>query len=71
MAPFTTDEKLIHDSFSTMRETAEKMKKEFSTFDLCELSMGMSGDFKIAIQEGSTQVRIGTAIFGNRDYQNA
>ncbi|MCI6258194.1 MAG: YggS family pyridoxal phosphate-dependent enzyme [Treponema sp.] len=71
MAPFTTDEKLIHDSFSTMRETAEKMKKEFSIFDLCELSMGMSGDFKIAIQEGSTQVRIGTAIFGNRDYQNA
>jgi uncharacterized pyridoxal phosphate-containing UPF0001 family protein len=35
-----------------------------------ELSMGMSGDYRIAIEEGSTIVRIGTAIFGPRAYQN-
>jgi pyridoxal phosphate enzyme (YggS family) len=36
---------------------------------LCELSMGMSGDFEVAIQEGSTMVRVGTAIFGSRHVQ--
>ena len=51
-----------------MRELKEKLSKEFSQFDLNELSMGMSGDFKIAIEEGSTLVRVGTAIFGERDY---
>ena len=39
-----------------------------SEFELNELSMGMSGDFEIAIEEGSTLVRIGTAIFGERVY---
>ena len=42
------------------------MKIEFPQFDLNELSMGMSGDFEIAIEEGSTIVRVGTAIFGER-----
>ena len=68
MAPFTKDEKLIRKSFITLRELKEKLSKEFSQFDLNELSMGMSGDFKIAIEEGSTLVRVGTAIFGERDY---
>ena len=44
------------------------MKKNFPQFSLDELSMGMSGDFEIAIEEGSTLVRVGTAIFGERDY---
>ena len=44
------------------------MAKEFPGLDFSELSMGMSGDFKIAIDEGATIVRIGTAIFGERDY---
>ena len=43
-------------------------EKEFTEFDLSELSMGMSGDFKIAIREGSTMVRVGTSIFGERQY---
>ena len=68
MAPFTSDEKAIHASFITLRETAEKLKKEFTSFTMDELSMGMSGDFRIAIEEGSTEVRIGTAIFGEREY---
>ena len=68
MAPFTDDEKLIRKSFITLRELSEKVKKHYNQFDMNELSMGMSGDFEIAIEEGSTLVRIGTAIFGERDY---
>lgn len=68
MAPFTEDKEKIRSSFVQMRETAEKLQKEFPDLSLSELSMGMSGDFEIAIQEGSTEVRIGTAIFGERIY---
>ncbi len=68
MAPFTSDEKLIHKSFETLRNLQEKCKKNYTTLELNELSMGMSNDFEIAIQEGSTIVRIGTAIFGERNY---
>ena len=68
MAPFTEDKALVRKSFVTLREMAEKLRSEFSQFDLNELSMGMSGDFEIAIEEGSTMVRVGTAIFGERQY---
>ena len=68
MAPFTDDEKLIRKSFITLRELSEKLRAEYSDLPLTELSMGMSGDFEIAIEEGSTLVRVGTAIFGERDY---
>lgn len=68
MAPFTEDKELVRKSFSTLRECAEKLSKEFTQFELKELSMGMSGDFEIAIEEGSTMVRIGTSIFGQRVY---
>lgn len=66
MAPFTKDEKIIRQSFSTLRNVSEKMKEHFPDFNLSELSMGMSNDYEIAIEEGSTEVRIGTAIFGER-----
>ncbi len=68
MAPFTDDKALIRKSFETLRLLAEKIKTEYSMFELPELSMGMSGDFEIAIEEGSTLVRVGTAIFGERVY---
>ena len=68
MAPFTDDTKLIRKSFITLRLLAEKIQKDFPAFNLSELSMGMSGDFEIAIEEGSTLVRVGTAIFGQRIY---
>ena len=68
MAPFTDDEKLVRNSFSTLRNLSEKIRPQFPTLSLTELSMGMSGDFEIAIEEGSTLVRVGTAIFGERDY---
>jgi len=68
MAPFTENKEIIRNSFRTLRLLSEKMQKKFPEFHLSELSMGMSGDFEIAIEEGSTLVRVGTAIFGARDY---
>jgi PLP dependent protein len=66
MAPYTEDEQIIRKSFSQLR----KLKDEFNKqgYNLSVLSMGMTGDFEIAIDEGSTMLRIGSAIFGNRDY---
>ncbi len=52
-------------SFARLRELRDAC---FGLKDFTELSMGMSGDYAAAIQEGSTMVRIGTAIFGERDY---
>lgn len=69
MAPLTDDQNAVRSSFIRARSIAEKLKSDYHGFDLSELSMGMSGDFEIAIEEGSTMVRIGTAIFGERDYQ--
>ena len=68
MAPYTDDKELVRKSFITLRLLAEKIKREYPMFEMPELSMGMSGDFEIAIEEGSTLVRVGTAIFGERVY---
>lgn len=69
MAPFTEDEKLIRKSFVSLREAKNTLSQMFDLFKFDTLSMGMSGDYNIAIQEGSTEVRIGTAIFGERNYK--
>ncbi len=71
MAPFTDDKARIRESFTILRECRNRLQEKFPAFNLSELSMGMSGDFEIAIEEGSTMVRIGTAIFGERDYSKA
>lgn len=68
MAPFTEDTNLIRNSFRQLRLLADKMQNMFPMYNLVELSMGMSGDYEIAIEEGATMVRIGTSIFGERDY---
>ncbi len=68
MAPNTDDLQAIRNSFVTCRECAQKLSESFPALDFSELSMGMSADFKIAIEEGATLVRIGTAIFGERNY---
>lgn len=68
MAPFTQNESLVRNSFSALRNLKAELNKEFPSLDINELSMGMSGDYKIAIEEGSTLVRIGTALFGERSY---
>ena len=68
MAPFTDDKAVVRNSFKKLCAVAENVKKHFPSLPLDELSMGMSGDFEIAIEEGSTLVRVGTAIFGERNY---
>jgi len=66
MAPLTEDENAIRKSFSKLKATFDSMNNK--GFGLTELSMGMTNDFEIAVEEGSTILRIGTAIFGERDY---
>jgi pyridoxal phosphate enzyme (YggS family) len=65
MAPFTKDQMIIRQSFKTLARTADTLTKRFPGTELC-LSMGMTNDFETAVEEGSTLVRIGTAIFGER-----
>jgi uncharacterized pyridoxal phosphate-containing UPF0001 family protein len=65
MAAFDAPEAEIRKTFATLREFRDKAEKEYA-ISMPELSMGMSGDYEYAIAEGSTIVRIGTAIFGGR-----
>ncbi len=70
MATFTDDQNLVRKEFRSLREFFDHVKQTYMKnkegFNL--LSMGMSGDYRIAIEEGSNIVRIGTAIFGQRNY---
>ncbi len=66
IGPFTNDEKRIRESFTLMRKKFYDLKQREKDLDIRYLSMGMSSDYHIAIQEGSNMVRIGTAIFGER-----
>lgn len=68
MAPFTTDQKEILASFRKLKDIRQQVQSRFSALTLDQLSMGMTNDFPLAIQEGATLVRIGTAIFGARWY---
>ena len=65
MAEFDATEARLRETFSGVRELRDRMERELGV-TLPELSMGMSGDFREAILEGATIVRIGTAIFGRR-----
>lgn len=69
MATFTENEEVIRKEFKGLRSLFDDLKsKELpQNFDLKEISMGMSGDYLIAQEEGSTMVRIGSAIFGSRN----
>lgn len=66
MAPYTADDKAVRASFRSLRGLAESCRSRYPSVDFSVLSMGMSSDYRIAIEEGSTLVRIGTAIFGTR-----
>lgn len=69
MAPFTEDEAVVRNTFRGLYELKEKLAaKNFDNVDLKYLSMGMTHDYKIAIQEGSNILRIGSKIFGERNY---
>ncbi|MDZ7796080.1 MAG: YggS family pyridoxal phosphate-dependent enzyme [Candidatus Marinimicrobia bacterium] len=67
MAAFTDNEKRIRDSFVLLRTLLQDGKAlETENLRMEELSMGMTNDYKIALEEGSTMLRIGTAVFGPR-----
>jgi pyridoxal phosphate enzyme (YggS family) len=69
LAVNATDEAAVRTCFRTLRELRDTMLQEaIEGVELTRLSMGMSGDFQMAIEEGSTEVRIGTSIFGGRTY---
>lgn len=66
MAPYTDDEGFLRKCFRTLRELQEKIHSlELSNAPCTELSMGMSNDYSIAIEEGATFIRIGSALVGN------
>ncbi|MBG6132107.1 pyridoxal phosphate enzyme (YggS family) [Aquimarina sp. EL_43] len=67
MATFTDDEQQISDEFKKIASFSENIKTKYP--QLKTLSIGMSGDYKMAIDFGSTMVRIGSSIFGARNYQ--
>lgn len=65
MAPFTNDEQVLRSCFRSLRELRDQVQARSLSFAPCtELSMGMSNDFMVAIEEGATMVRIGTALVG-------
>ena len=67
MPPFSDDPEAVRPYFAELRRLSQKITAErISGVEMRELSMGMSGDFEVAIQEGATLVRVGTAIFGER-----
>ena len=70
MATLTDDKEQIRAEFRTLRQLFDELKREYfqNNENFCELSMGMSDDYQIAIDEGSTMVRIGSSIFGMREY---
>ncbi len=70
MATNTENEDTVRTEFKELKELFEKVKATSASekVEMKELSMGMTGDYKIALEEGSTMVRIGSAIFGERNY---
>lgn len=64
--PLSADLSTAERTFATLRELRDRLREQTGA-PLAELSMGMSGDFALAIAAGSTVVRIGTALFGSRD----
>ncbi|MBN2444197.1 MAG: YggS family pyridoxal phosphate-dependent enzyme [Spirochaetales bacterium] len=68
VGPFTHDKSAIGASFSALRDLFIETKEKYPGLLFDTLSMGMSGDYDIAVEHGSTLVRIGTALFGERSY---
>lgn len=66
MATFTDNVSQIEREFKSLKELFEDLKSDNKDFDI--LSMGMSGDYELAIKEGSTMIRVGSKIFGERNY---
>lgn len=69
MAPFDAEEDEIRKVFRDLKELSDEINNmNIGNVEMRELSMGMTNDFEIAVEEGATMVRVGTAIFGKRNY---
>ncbi len=66
MLPFTDDETILRPLARDIRSLYDSLREKNG--EICHLSMGMSGDWRLCVEEGSNMVRIGTAIFGPRNY---
>lgn len=70
MAPLVADPEEVRPIFRRLKELSEKIDKlKLPQIEMKELSMGMSDDFTVAVEEGATLVRIGSRIFGSRSYE--
>lgn len=69
VGPLTDDSRKVKESFNMLRKFFDKIKSDLNKNDFDVLSMGMSSDYEAAIGEGSNLLRIGSAIFGNREYK--
>jgi pyridoxal phosphate enzyme (YggS family) len=69
MATFTDNERVVSKEFATLKKAFNLIKNSYfkNNSSFSEISMGMSGDYKLAIEEGSTMIRVGSSIFGSRD----
>jgi uncharacterized pyridoxal phosphate-containing UPF0001 family protein len=66
MAPFVASAETVRPVFASLRGLLDALRERFPARDWRHLSMGMTDDFEVAVEEGSTLVRIGRAIFGPR-----
>jgi PLP dependent protein len=66
MAPLTSDVEVLRRTFRRLRELHEEQRDRVPGYGGTELSMGMSNDYEVAVEEGSTLVRLGTVLFGER-----
>lgn len=73
MATYTDDEKQIGNEFAKLKLIFDQLKSDYfaEVSEFKELSMGMSGDYRIAVEKGSTMIRIGSTIFGERNTYSA
>ncbi len=70
MATFTEDMDQVRREFRQLKHSFDRLKNDFfaGSTDFKEISMGMTNDYAVAIEEGSTMIRVGSAIFGERNY---
>jgi pyridoxal phosphate enzyme (YggS family) len=70
MATLTDDDQMITKEFTSLKKLYDTIKREFENpqLEMSELSMGMSGDYMLALRCGSTMIRVGSSIFGERNY---
>jgi pyridoxal phosphate enzyme (YggS family) len=72
MATYTDDENQVRTEFKNLKNIYSQLKENYYADEdsFAEISMGMSGDYNLAIEEGSTMIRVGSTIFGARNYAN-